>query len=434
MKIDFFKNANNQNYIYFAKRYIYDKVFYSILILLIAIPILFLKAPWNMLETKTKEIVTYQYDDKKLENVSGTVKILDDQGILRYQGEVEQGVCQGQGRLYDQNGELVYEGSFVNNKFEGDLGTLYKDGEILYQGGFQENAYQGQGQLYHEEHYLYQEGHFVNGQLDGEGTIYKADGHILYTGHFSNGLYNQSGVLYNEDYNRIDYDGEFVKGIAEGQGKLLDSSGFMYYQGQMHEGSIDYSAFLGASLETLENSFHHHYEVFIYKDIALFVYRQEKIMFITHSPITLHYSSKKQVNDMNGQAVFLDEVELDKSLDKKDILIDSILLMDCQLLPKTKDAKTIDEVDQVIDQYLGDMKTDEQTYYPTFIELVERLHDKKGINANKLGYFVYAFSSVQKVPLSMNMYDIENVRYTYAYADVGTVQYVLIAKSPERKS
>lgn len=34
----------------------------------------------------------------------------------------------------------------------------------------------------------------------------------------------------------------------------------------------------------------------------------------------------------------------------------------------------------------------------------------------------------------MNMYDIEDVRYTYVYADVGTIQYVLIEKSPERKS
>ena len=42
------------------------------------------------------------------------------------------------------------------------------------------------------------------------------------------------------------------------------------------------------------------------------------------------------MKDFNGQDVFIDEVELDKSLDKKDILIDSILLMDCQLLPKTK--------------------------------------------------------------------------------------------------
>ena len=56
------------------------------------------------------------------------------------------------------------------------------------------------------------------------------------------------------------------------------------------------------------------------------------------------------MKDFNGQDVFIDEVELDKSLDKKDILIDSILLMDCQLLPKTKEAKTIDDVDKVIDK------------------------------------------------------------------------------------
>ena len=140
------------------------------------------------------------------------------------------------------------------------------------------------------------------------------------------------------------------------------------------------------------------------------------------------------MKDFNGQDVFIDEVELDKSLDKKDILIDSILLMDCQLLPKTKEAKTIDDVDKVIDKYLGDMKTDVETYYPTFIELVERLYDKKSLNASQLGSYVYSFPSVQKTSLSMNMYDIEDVRYTYVYADVGTIQYVLIEKSPERNS
>ena len=53
---------------------------------------------------------------------------------------------------------------------------------------------------------------------------------------------------------------------------------------------------------------------------------------------------------------------------------------------------------------------------------------------DRLGSYVYYFPSVQKTSLSMNMYDIEDVRYTYVYADVGTIQYVLIEKSPERKS
>ena len=68
---------------------------------------------------------TYWYGDKALQEVSGRVRIVDSAGVLRYEGDVVNGVYSGQGAVYDRLGRLVYVGPLEDGFFQGNDGALY---------------------------------------------------------------------------------------------------------------------------------------------------------------------------------------------------------------------------------------------------------------------------------------------------------------------
>ena len=54
----------------------------------------------------------------------------------------------GDGTLFDENEELLFMGSFINNKKNG-LGILYQNKNILYRGEWKNNQKHGEGKLYY---------------------------------------------------------------------------------------------------------------------------------------------------------------------------------------------------------------------------------------------------------------------------------------------
>lgn len=435
MKIILSKRVKKENYIHIGKFYIYDKLLYSILIVLIMIPIIFFESPYDLFFSKQpSELGEYVYTDRSLKKVSGVVKIKDSNGVVRYIGNVNNGICEGKGKLYSSAGNLVYDGPFINNTFSGDNGKAYKeDGSIRYIGSFQDNEYVGNGTLYRNDGSIEKEGEFKSSKLNGQGTVYKKDGDILYTGSFINDLYDGEGTLYDIETKRICYTGNFVKGKKEGQGTLVDATGFSYYQGKMHEDYIDYTAFLQSSLEDVQASFNHHYDIFIYKEMTLFVYRKEKIAFISHKPITISYTTKQQIKDENGNDVFIDEVELDKTLDAKDIIIDQIMIMDTSLLYRTTPVATDRAVEEILSFYLEESKDGVESYYPMFKEGVYQIETNEKMSAVKEGSFVYVFKKMVNSPINYKTYSIEDVNYKYVSKLNGNIEYVILEQASRKK-
>ena len=74
---------------------------------------------------------------------------------------VEKGSAHLQGKLYDDEGKLYFEGDFVSYEFEG-IGTLYYP--------------DGKTKKY--------EGDFYKGSFDGFGKLYAIDGSKIYEGRF----------------------------------------------------------------------------------------------------------------------------------------------------------------------------------------------------------------------------------------------------------
>ena len=142
-------------------------------------------------------------------------------GIKEYEGDLVNGVKNGNGIEYYKNSKKRYEGSFKNGKHQG-IGKEYYDNEILkydgefndgdydkkgieydetgkkiYEGEFKKGKYHGKGKLYRNGKIIY-EGDFIENKLQGKGKEFNKDGNVIYSGEFENNCYEGFGTKYSE--------------------------------------------------------------------------------------------------------------------------------------------------------------------------------------------------------------------------------------------
>ena len=86
-----------------------------------------------------------------------------------YSGTLEDGLLQGQGREYDEDGLLIYEGNFVDGVRSGD-GSCYEGGVLVYEGEFANGLYEGMGSLYEDGALAYR-GNFAAGLQEGDVIV-----------------------------------------------------------------------------------------------------------------------------------------------------------------------------------------------------------------------------------------------------------------------
>lgn len=194
-------------------------------------------------------VIVYYDEEKKQPMYSGTLKdgVLqgrgkeyDENGLVTYDGNFVDGLRSGNGSCYEA-GVLVYEGQFANGLYEG-TGSLYEDGVLAYYGAFSAGLANGMGTAYADGAKCY-EGAFVEGLYQGEGTQYYHDGTVKYKGSFEDGLYSGTGTSYYADGTRS-YVGGFADGLREGEGTEYNEEGKVRYKGGfaagLYEGSGSY--------------------------------------------------------------------------------------------------------------------------------------------------------------------------------------------------
>ena len=123
--------------------------------------------------------------------------MLDDDEY--YIGQVKKGLRHGKGIHYYSDGNIRYEGEYVDDKEEGN-------GKLIYENG---------------DYYI---GQFKNGMRHGKGVHYYKNGNISrYEGELENDKYNGQGklILGNGCY----YIGPFKNGLIEGFGKHYYADG-----------------------------------------------------------------------------------------------------------------------------------------------------------------------------------------------------------------
>jgi len=274
----------------------------------------------------------YSYRDARLAKISGLVRILDEAGRVRYEGEVDAGACTGHGKIYDAGGILTYDGPLEDGVCQGADAKVYTNGELVYTGEMAQNLYEGegrefsggsllregtfaggmlngagreyrQGALVREGTFaggllegagreygggvLVREGTFAAGRLEGDGMEYGAGGGIRYEGQFRRGLYHGQGKLYDPASGALCYEGQFILGRAAGPGKIFHPSGQMLYEGEVYDGLPRADAFLGLSLAEVEGAFAEHWQLYSCGGVTAFVYPYFQLLFITKSPVEL---------------------------------------------------------------------------------------------------------------------------------------------------
>lgn len=128
----------------------------------------------------------YKYNSLMLKFTTGKAQILGKSGYMAYVGDVENGIVKGRGTLYGPQGNIVYDGEFDANAYNG-AGKYYENSRLRYEGTFKDNLYEGEGRLYSDNEALRYEGSFHLGRMSGDGTLFNASQTPVYKGRFQDG-------------------------------------------------------------------------------------------------------------------------------------------------------------------------------------------------------------------------------------------------------
>ena len=193
----------------------------------------FVGRPWLVSRFFTAEL---WHQDPEAADYSGKVILYyeKEKDTVLFEGRLEEGVIQGRGSAFDENGRPVYTGDYVDGLYHGE-GKLYTDGALTYVGSFADGLYEGEGRLYGEGEALVYEGGFSSGLRSGEGTAYE-NGEKRYRGGFEQDAYSGVGTLYDGTGSPL-YEGEFLDGAYDGSG-TLSLPGGITVEASFQEGEV----------------------------------------------------------------------------------------------------------------------------------------------------------------------------------------------------
>ena len=160
-------------------------------------------------------------------NYEGKGATIYDNGYY-YIGQFKNNLRNGEGILYNKNGNIKYDGEWANGEMEGN-GKYYYENGAYYIGQFKNNLRNGKGILYYKNGNIFYDGEWFNNKIEGNGKYYYENGNY-YIGQFKNKLPNGKGILYYKNGNVL-YEGEWFNNKIEGNGKLYSING-NYYIGQ----------------------------------------------------------------------------------------------------------------------------------------------------------------------------------------------------------
>lgn len=230
------KEPSLKDYVALPRYYVSKKLILVLVILMILLPVIFLRFVYPAVQqhflTRTMYINT-----EEMYGYTGKVKILSrDADQVLYKGQMENGRITGDGILYDYSGNLIYQGGFLMEMYEGKGELFYPEGVTKYKGEFASNLYEGNGILYNRDGSRLYEGEFSTGRYNGSGTLYYTCGQVQYSGSFAEGHPDGTGSLYSADGVLV-YEGDLKSGKFNGNGKLYQN-GAILYEGSFEDGAM----------------------------------------------------------------------------------------------------------------------------------------------------------------------------------------------------
>ena len=211
---------------------------------------------------KDGKYLIYDNDNQKYyianvlnQHINGEGKEYDENGNIIFEGEYKDGVRWNgkgeefnpeyysvfvgtykegekvEGKEYGFFGELRFEGWYKNNERNGEGKEYDKNGNVIFEGEYKNNKWHGKGKKYDKNGKVIFEGEYENGRAwNGEGIEYDRNG-ILFEGEYKDGLkWNGKGKKYDEDGNVI-FEGEYKYDERNGEGKEYDEDGKLIFEG-----------------------------------------------------------------------------------------------------------------------------------------------------------------------------------------------------------
>ena len=123
-----------------------------------------------------------------------------------YIGDLLNGIPNGEGILYYNNGNIRYEGDYIDGKCEGN-GIYYYENGHYYKGQFKNDLKEGKGVLYYKNGNIRYDGDFIEDKAEGNGT-YTYDNGECYIGQWKNNVKHGKGIIFYKNGD-IKYEGIF---------------------------------------------------------------------------------------------------------------------------------------------------------------------------------------------------------------------------------
>jgi len=133
------------------------------------------------------ETVDLYVENIKYDNISN-MKISDG---FYYEGQILNGKRSGRGTIKTEEGQLVYEGDFKDDLYEGE-GMWISDQGLVYTGNFSQGKRNGKGMMFSNESKYRYDGEWIEDLKCGNGNETNPDG-SYYIGEFLNNKKNGNG-------------------------------------------------------------------------------------------------------------------------------------------------------------------------------------------------------------------------------------------------
>lgn len=215
----------------------------------------------NQMNREMNQDANYSFVDHSVQfNFdTGTINHYYAGNKLRYEGGWKDGVPNGDGVMYNLDGEIEFKGNWKNGIFtvnslceynykENEMRVLYPNGQRRYQGNWKKGLPSGPGNYYDQNGSLLFKGNWEGGKLcitpplyfeyeSGLHILYNpSEQYIRYRGGVQETLLFRSGFGTTYYKNKqIEFEGEWRDDKYHGYGSFLNEVGNLVYQGYWKE-------------------------------------------------------------------------------------------------------------------------------------------------------------------------------------------------------
>ncbi len=134
------------------------------------------------------EFLNNKYHGTGIQYYNGVLCNANIKGKKKYAGSFVNGLYNGEGIKYNNtNGNIQYKGNYSNDKLNGYASEYNEAGELIFDGKYLNNSKCGKGTEYDNGKVIFN-GEFLNDTYHGVGTRYNKTGFSLGTYNYKNGV------------------------------------------------------------------------------------------------------------------------------------------------------------------------------------------------------------------------------------------------------